>query len=122
MDDFRPKRIDRPDLLQNPAFWAIHFDLQAGGGNALEPFFGLSLESLQAFWREEFKAFVPGEPHLYPCYHLTLPLPGGASASVEYRRHPEDSGVDYFIHHPSWPEPILLGSQQGHFSLPALRW
>ena len=122
MDDLRPKRLDRPDLLESPAFWAIHFDLQAGGGSPLERLFGLSPESLQAFWREELKDSVPGDSHLYPCYRLRLPLPGGASASVEYRRHPEDSGLDYFVHRPSWPEPLLLGSREGHFMLPALRW
>ena len=47
---------------------------------------------------------------------------GGATASVEYRRYPEDSGLDYFVHRPSWPESLLLGSQEGHFRLPALRW
>ena len=122
MDNLVAKRIDRLDLLESPAFWAIHFDLQVRGGGPLERFFGLSEEAIGDFWRVNFGDSVPGEPLRYPCYRLMLPLPGGGSTSVEYRQYPEDGGIDFYIQDPSWPEPLLLGSQDGHFRLPGFMW
>ena len=122
MEQLQPKRIDRTDLLDNRFFWAIHFNEQTGGEFLVEDFFGLTLTDLEVFWRENLSDSVPGEPDKYPCYRFAFPLVTGYSAIVEYRACPEDFGIDFYIHRPSWSQPLLLGSKEGHFTLPAFRW
>lgn len=121
MNELRPRRIDSTALLRSPLFWAMHFTEQTDGC-AADDYFDASPDEIEAFWRETFSSSVPGEPDTYPCYCIVLPIAQGALAWVEYRAYPEDFGIDYYVHRPSWPSALLIGSKEGHFSLPAFRW
>ena len=113
MEHLQAKRIDRIDLLNSPEFWAIHFRVQTEGRFLVEDFFDCNSTNLKTFWRKEFGDSVLDEPDKYPCYCFIVPTPGGYSVSVEYRCYPEDYGLDYYIHHPLWAEPLFVGSQEG---------
>lgn len=122
MVQLQPRRIDRSDLLTNPMFWAVHSFEQTRADNWIEEFFGFSPNDIKAFWQKQFSSLLPGEPHLFPCYCFLLPLRNGCSASVEYEAYPEDFGIAYYIHHPSWESPVLLSRCPNAYDWPPFRW
>jgi hypothetical protein len=123
VEQLRPKRIDRSDLLVNPVFWAVHSNEQIGGDDSwLEDYFGVSLSAHESFWQQELPSVVPGEPDVFPCYFFALPLPARYSVLVDYEAYPDDFGIAYSICHPAWAAPLLLSRYNSAYDWPPFRW
>jgi hypothetical protein len=111
---------DANELLQDPRFWSTHYSEQlVDQETRQEPdeliphFFGHAATQTDEFFQRYLikqKAFP----------RFTKRLPNQSSVEVSYME-----GAEFQVRYgicSSAEQPILLGYQSGHFSLPAFRW
>ena len=115
-----PARVERTDLLTQPAFWANHYAPLLGTEDEeftefVEPIFGVSADTAWAYYKEQLL-----NPRL-PWPYLRVPLPEGFAAEVELADEPNHE-TRFAVEHPDWPTRVVLGYESGHAALPALRW
>ncbi|MEU6488583.1 hypothetical protein [Streptomyces sp. NPDC046887] len=104
-----------PEYLDEPLFWLGHLgSCAAHDPQAQELLFGADYEAAEAFHGRLW------ERADWPVF--TVPLAAGHRLHIVYRTLEGDGGIDYLLHHPSWPEAELLASDDGHFSGPGLSW
>ncbi len=104
----------RPELLEEPLFWAGHLSSCARSEDTARLLFGADYEAAEAFHHELTERME------WPVF--TVPLAAGHRLHVVYRLHTDDPGVEYFLHHPCWEEALLLARDDGHFMGPGLAW
>lgn len=111
---------DANELLQDPRFWSTHYsehlvDQETGQepDELIPHFFGHAATQTDVF----FQRYLINQK-TFP--RFTKRLPNQFSVEVSYTDGPEFQ-VRYGIRR-SAEQPILLGYQSGHFSLPAFRW
>src|SRR3712207_5694288 len=90
-------RSERSELLGERTFWAVHYQELMGEAAPVEELFGVSDAEVERFRERELGGVVAGEPDAHRCHCFPMPLPGGCTVVVEYRAHPEDFGIDFFI-------------------------
>ncbi|MFI9723807.1 hypothetical protein ACIHFE_29810 [Streptomyces sp. NPDC052396] len=105
--------VHRPELLDEPLFWAGHLSSSARGEDTQKLLFGADYEAAEAFHRELIER---GE---WPVF--TVPVAAGHLLHVVCRMWEDDPGVDYLLHGPSG-DGVLLATDDGHFTGPALSW
>lgn len=114
-------RLLRNDALTDPRFWAMHYYLLIGTeeidtGELIEPFFGVSNETVNDYYVREFD--ISGPEEIWP--YLEVSVRDGCTVQVEYAG--TASETRFYINHEKWSQPVCLGYESGHFALPAFRW
>ncbi|MFC7331505.1 hypothetical protein [Marinactinospora rubrisoli] len=106
----------RPGLLADPLFWPGHLASCVRDAAAEELLFGP--EHLRAGHHDfHLRLWQRGD---WPVF--TVPLAAGHRLHVVYRTIPEDSGIDYVVHHPDWDRAELIARVDGNFMGPGLSW
>jgi hypothetical protein len=106
--------IHRPQLLDDPLFAVGHLYGCVRSEQAEEALFGADYEEAAGLNSE----LLRGED--WPVF--TVPLADRHWIYVVYRAFPDDSGIDYLLHHPDWEQAEMLAIDDGHFRGPGLRW
>ncbi|MFJ9244543.1 hypothetical protein [Streptomyces sp. NPDC101776] len=100
--------------LDNPFFWPVHLGSCLRGEDAQRAAFG-------ADWDAAMRLYdVLSAEQQWPTF--SVPLRSGHTIHVVYRNYDGDRGVDYLIHHPTWPTAETLAVDDGHFMGPGLAW
>ncbi|MDG4859056.1 hypothetical protein P8605_12975 [Streptomyces sp. T-3] len=100
--------------LSNPLFWPVHLGACLRGEEAQRAAFGADWDAAMALCR-----VVSAETE-WPVF--SVPLPSGHTIRVVYRNFEGEGGVDYLIHHQTWPEAETLAVVDGHFMGPGISW
>ncbi|MFI6009530.1 hypothetical protein ACIBAG_11980 [Streptomyces sp. NPDC051243] len=100
--------------LDNPLFWPLHLGACLRGEEAQRAAFGADWDAAVELLR------VLSAEHEWPVFNV--PLRSGHTIHVVYRNYEGDRGVDYLIHHPTWPEAEILAVDDGHFMGPGMAW
>jgi hypothetical protein len=116
--DCQPIYHDRPEWLSRPDFWALHvfsfcclhYGCEISENEIIEAF-DMRAAEIWNFGAREFTAAAG--PDGYPCYRLTLPLPGGAGLAFEYHEFPEDAHMQYRIYPSGGAMSVRIGGYNG---------
>lgn len=100
--------------LTDPLFWPLHLYASSPGEEAQRAAYGVAKDAVMELYR---KLSADDE---WPMF--TVPLASGHVIHVVYRNSEDEYGVDYLIHHPTWPEAEPLAAVDGHFMGPGLAW
>jgi hypothetical protein len=116
-----PQATHRPDLLEQPAFWAAHMwnitrgPIAENDPEAADAAFGIWPNTIQDFCVQELF-----NEQQWP--YFSVSLRSGFSVQVEYSNFPEDYEIIYRVCHKDWASSISVGKGGGHWQLPAFRW
>lgn len=106
---------DGSELLDDPAFWAVHAGtVGAGGLEDVEGCFGVDVDDAEDMCERLF------DHDRWPVF--AVPLRGGASVRVVYRNLDGDMGLDYLVSRPGRARDLRLASVEGCFAGPGLCW
>ncbi|GGQ15833.1 hypothetical protein [Streptomyces roseolilacinus] len=100
--------------LDDPLFWPVHLGTGLRGEDAQRAAFGADWDAAMELYR------VLSAEHEWPAF--SVPLSSGHTIHVVYRNIEGEHGVDYLIHHPSWPAAETLATDDGHFMGPGMAW
>ncbi|SDK00775.1 hypothetical protein [Streptomyces indicus] len=100
--------------MSNPLFWPVHLGAGLRGEDAQRAAFGADWDAA----RELLSALSAQDA--WPVF--TVPLPSGHTIHIVYRNYEGERGVDYLIHHQTWPEAESLAAVDGHFMGPGISW
>ncbi len=100
--------------LDEPLFWPVHLGSCLRGEDAQRAAFGADWDAAMELYR------ALSAEREWPTY--TVPLRSGHTIYVVYRNFDGDRGVDYLIHHPTWPAAETLAVDDGHFMGPGMAW
>jgi len=100
--------------LDDPLFWPVHLGTCLRGEDAQRAAFGADWVAAM-----ELNRALSAE-HEWPMF--SVPLRSGHTIYVVRRNFDGDRGVDYLIHHPTWPEAETLAVDDGHFMGPGMAW
>ncbi|MGW0767651.1 hypothetical protein [Streptomyces sp. NPDC002676] len=100
--------------LDDPLFWPVHLGACLRGQDAQRAAFGADWDAAMELCR------VLYADHEWPVF--SVPLRSGHTVYVVYRNFDGDRGVDYLIHHPTWPAAETLAVDDGHFMGPGTAW
>ncbi|MCX4821995.1 hypothetical protein OG883_19315 [Streptomyces sp. NBC_01142] len=103
------------ELVGGPAFWFLHLCWWQEDLRALVERFGADPADVDALSDRLTDDDAP-----WPVFRV--PFGGGHTAVVALRNFPDDSGIDYFVHHPEWGRLGHLGQMDGHDTGPGLSW
>jgi hypothetical protein len=93
--------------LDDPLFWPVHLGTCLHGEDAQRAAFGADWDAAMELYR------VLSAEQEWPMF--SDPLRSGHTIYVVYRNSDGDRGVDYLIHHPTWPAAETLAVDDGHF-------
>ncbi|GGW91228.1 hypothetical protein [Streptomyces chryseus] len=111
----RYELVAAEELAEDPAFWLAHLWRTAREPQETAERFGTDTADLDAVLDR-----LSDEARPWPV--LRVPFAGGHTAVVVYRNFPDESGIDFFVHHPDWGRTGHLGSFDGHDAGPGLTW
>lgn len=100
--------------LDDPLFWPVHLGTCLRGEDARRAAFGADRDAAMELYR------LLSAEHEWPVF--SVPLRSGHTIHVVYRNIDGDRGVDYLMHHPTWPAVETLAVDDGHFMGPGLAW
>ncbi|WP_329254289.1 hypothetical protein OG223_28095 [Streptomyces sp. NBC_01478] len=100
--------------LDNPLFWPVHLGSCLRGEDAQRAAFGADWDAAMRLYN------VLSAEKEWPTF--SVPLRSGHTIHIVYRNYDGDRGVDYLIHHPTWPSAEILAVVDGHFMGPGLGW
>lgn len=100
--------------LDDPLFWPVHLGSSLRGEDAQRAAFGADWDAAM-----ELHGVLSAEEE-WPTF--SMPLHSGHTVHVVYRNIDGDRGVDYLIHHPTWPAAETLAVDDGHFMGPGMAW
>ncbi|MEW2421458.1 hypothetical protein AB0911_13030 [Streptomyces nigra] len=100
--------------LDDPLFWPVHLGSCLRGEAAEEAAFGADWDAAMELYR------TLSADHEWPVF--SVPLRSGHILYVVYRNLDGEWGVDYLVHHPSWPSAETLAVDDGHFMGPGMAW
>ncbi|MFD7390898.1 hypothetical protein ACFV46_20780 [Streptomyces sp. NPDC059852] len=100
--------------LDDPLFWPVHLGSCLRDEAAEEAAFGADWDAAMELYR------TLSAEHAWPVFDV--PLRSGHTVHVVYRNLDGERGVDYLIHHPSWPAAETLAVDDGHFMGPGTAW
>ncbi|MGW7428976.1 hypothetical protein ACWGIN_05440 [Streptomyces sp. NPDC054861] len=100
--------------LADPLFWPVHFGTSLRGEDAQRAAFGADWDAAMELYHR-----LSAET-AWPVFEV--PLDSGHTVHVVYRNHDGERGVDYLVHHPTWPAAEILAMDDGHFMGPGLSW
>ncbi|QQM41529.1 hypothetical protein [Streptomyces liliifuscus] len=100
--------------LDDPLFWPVHLGSCLRGEDAQRAAFGADWDAAIELNRRLTAV------REWPVFGL--PLRSGHTIHVVYRNFEGDRGVDYLIHHPTWPAAEILAVDDGHFMGPGTAW
>ncbi|MFH0518207.1 hypothetical protein ACHBTE_13625 [Streptomyces sp. M41] len=100
--------------LDSPLFWPVHLGSCLRGEDAQRVAFGADWDAAM-----ELQRALSAE-HQWPVFEV--PLRSGHTIHIVYRNDEGERGVDYLIHHPTWPEAEELAVDDGHFMGPGMAW
>ncbi|GAA4926265.1 hypothetical protein ACFPM3_09505 [Streptomyces coeruleoprunus] len=102
------------ELVTGPAFWYLHLCLWQEDPDDLLERYDADPADIDALYERLT------DEEAWPL--IRVPFGGGHTAVAAYRNFPEDSGVDWFVHHPEWGRLGHLGQMDGHDRGPGLSW
>ncbi|MGW1211819.1 hypothetical protein ACWD5F_19560 [Streptomyces sp. NPDC002499] len=100
--------------LDDPLFWPVHLGSCLRGEDAQRAAFGADWDAAMELYR------VLSAEQEWPVFSVALR--SGHTIHVVYRNFDGDRGVDYLIHHPTWPTAETLAVDDGHFMGPGMAW
>ncbi|MFE5938709.1 hypothetical protein ACFQ69_25515 [Streptomyces sp. NPDC056470] len=114
-----PGYIDGPlaegsAYLDDPLFWPVHLGASLRGEDAQRAAFGADWDAAMNL------SHVLSAEREWPVF--SVPLSSGHTIHVVYRNIEGERGVDYLLHHPTWPAAETLAVDDGHFMGPGLSW
>lgn len=106
--------VEGSAYLEDPLFWPVHLGTCLRGEDAQRAAFGADWDAAMELYR------VLSAAHEWPVF--SVPLHSGHTIYVVYRNFDGDRGVDYLIHHRTWPAAETLAVDDGHFMGPGTAW
>ncbi|MER5436537.1 hypothetical protein [Streptomyces sp. NPDC002588] len=106
--------VEGDAYLDDPLFWPVHLGTCLRGEDAQRAAFGADWDAAMELYR------VLSAEQEWPMFRV--PLRSGHTIYVVYRNFDGDRGVDYLIHHPTWPAAETLAVDDGHFMGPGMAW
>ncbi|MFE5628428.1 hypothetical protein [Streptomyces sp. NPDC056463] len=100
--------------LDDPLFWPVHLGASLRGEDAQRAAFGADWDAAMNL------SHVLSAEREWPVF--SVPLSSGHTIHVVYRNIEGERGVDYLLHHPTWPAAETLAVDDGHFMGPGLSW
>ncbi|WP_329350184.1 hypothetical protein OG226_26095 [Streptomyces sp. NBC_01261] len=100
--------------LDDALFWPVHLGSCLRGEDAQRAAFGADWDAATRLYQ------VLSAEREWPTFSVALQ--SGHTIHVVYRNFDGDRGVDYLIHHPTWPRAETLAVDDGHFMGPGLAW
>ncbi|MFE6893906.1 hypothetical protein [Streptomyces sp. NPDC057694] len=106
--------VEGSAYLADPLFWPVHLGTCLRGEDAQRAAFGpdwdAAMRLCDALSAEE----------AWPTFGV--PLCSGHTIHVVYRNFDGERGVDYLMHHPTWPAAETFAVDDGHFMGPGIGW
>lgn len=100
--------------LDDALFWPVQLGSCLRGEDAQRAAFGADWDAAMQLYH------VLSAEREWPTFSVALR--SGHTIHVVYRNFDGDRGVDYLIHHPTWPRAETLAVDDGHFMGPGLAW
>ncbi|KOX30876.1 hypothetical protein ADL06_11195 [Streptomyces sp. NRRL F-6491] len=100
--------------LNDPLFWPVHFGTCLRSEDAQRAAFGADWDAAADLLH------LLHDEREWPVFDV--PLRSGHTFHVVYRNVEGERGVDYLIHHPTWPAAETVAVDDGHFMGPGTAW
>ncbi|MFJ4341191.1 hypothetical protein [Streptomyces sp. NPDC088915] len=100
--------------LNDPLFWPVHLGTCLRSEDAQRAAFGADWEAAMDLLH------LLHDERAWPVFDV--PLRSGHTFHVVYRNIEGERGVDYLLHHPTWPVAETVAVDDGHFMGPGLAW
>lgn len=106
--------VEGGSYLDEPLFWPVHLGTCLRSEDVQRAAFGADWDAAMELYR------VLSAEQEWPMF--SVPLRSGHTIYVVYRNFDGERGVDYLIHHPTWPAAETLAVDDGHFMGPGMAW